>query len=233
MADLSAVYRDKAASPETRITLAVVHLGVVLAVFWYLFGGGAAAAGPISSPSAQSASALRRGVLAAAALLYLLRTLATLFVFMKRRMPWSEAVTIAVWIALFDSLFAWFGGRNPQPFGAAAALGAGLVIVGSVLNTGSEWQRLRWKRRPGNRGHLLTGGFFRLARHVNYFGDLVLFTGWALVTGRLALLAIPAVMVAGFVFANIPAQDRYLAERYGEEYRAYADRTARLIPYLY
>ncbi len=229
MADLSAVYRDKSASPGTKITLAAVHFGIALAVLWLLFGGGAGGSG--SSP--QTASTLRRVVLAAAALLYFFRTLATLFVFMKRRMPWSEAATIAVWIAFFDFLFAWFGGRNPRPFGWAEALGAGLVIVGSLLNTGSEWQRLRWKRKPGNRGHLLTGGFFRLSRHVNYFGDLVLFTGWGLVTGRPALLAIPAVMVAGFVFANIPAQDRYLAERYGEEYRAYAARTARLIPYLY
>jgi protein-S-isoprenylcysteine O-methyltransferase Ste14 len=40
-------------------------------------------------------------------------------------------------------------------------------------------------------------------------------------------------MFCGFVFVNIPAQDRYLEERYGEEYRLYAKRTARLIPYIY
>jgi len=225
MADLSAVYRDKASSPATRLTLAAAHLCILGAVLWVLFGGAAAAEAP--------AATVRRVLLAAAASLYFLRTLGTLFVFMRRRMPWSEAVTIAVWIAIFDGLFAWFGGRNPHPFGVLGAIGAVLVVAGSALNTGSEWQRHLWKRRPGNHGHLLPSGFFRLSRHVNYFGDLVLFTGWVLVAGRPALLVIPALMFAGFAFANIPAQDRYLAGRYGEEYRSYAARTARFIPYVY
>ena len=32
---------------------------------------------------------------------------------------------------------------------------------------------------------------------------------------------------------NVPAQDKYLEERYGEEYKSYAERTARLIPFIY
>jgi protein-S-isoprenylcysteine O-methyltransferase Ste14 len=44
---------------------------------------------------------------------------------------------------------------------------------------------------------------------------------------------IPALMFIGFAFVDIPPRDRYLAEKYGEEYRSYAKRAARLIPYLY
>jgi hypothetical protein len=65
-------------------------------------------------------------------------------------------------------------------------------VLGSALNTGAERQRYRWKRRPENAGHLYTGGLFAYARHINYFGDQVLFTGWALITGRLWLFLIPA-----------------------------------------
>ena len=36
-----------------------------------------------------------------------------------------------------------------------------LVLAGSALNTVSELQRHRWKRRPENAGHLYTGGLFR------------------------------------------------------------------------
>jgi hypothetical protein len=89
-----------------------------------------------------------------------------------------------------------------------------------------------WKRRPAHQGHLLTGGFFRYARHINYFGDMVLFTGWVLMTGRPVLLAMPTLMLCGFVFLNVPAQDRYLEETYGEEYRSYGKRTAQLILYM-
>ncbi len=233
MADLAPVYRDKSRSTGTKTALALIHFGIVLGTLWLLFGGGLARIEDLFGAPPAPGVPLRRALLAGAAALYFLRTLATVFVFVKRRMPWPEVATIAPWIALLDALFAWFGGRNPAPVGALGGAGAALVLAGSALNTGSEWQRLVWKRRPENRGHLLTGGFFRISRHVNYLGDLVLFTGWVLIAGRPWLLSVPAVMLAGFAFANIPAQDRYLAERYGDEYRAYAERTARLVPFVY
>jgi protein-S-isoprenylcysteine O-methyltransferase Ste14 len=233
MADFSAVYRDKSPSWETKTALVCLHLGIVAVVVWLLVGGGIGVVDGWLGRPPELASVVRRGMLVGAAGLYFLLTLATIFVFMKRRMPPSEVVTIAVWIGAIDLLFAYFGGRNPAPFGVVGAIGAGLVLVGSAINTGSEWQRQRWKRDPDHAGRLYTGGLLGYARHINYFGDLVLFTGWALMTGRAGLLVIPAIMVGGFVLVNIPAQDRYLAERYGEEYREYAQRVKQLVPFIY
>ena len=105
--------------------------------------------------------------------------------------------------------------------------------MGSWLNTASELQRLRWKKRPRNAGHLYTRGLFRLCRHPNYLGDTVLFIGFALITGSPIALVIPAIMAAGFVFAAIPALDRRLAEHYGREFEAWATRTHRYIPFIY
>lgn len=225
--DLVAVYRDKSASLASKATLFLLHGAIALIVLWMLFGGGPFGFEP------RPGTPLRRAALAAAAVLYALRTSATLFVFSRRRLPWSEVATIAVWIGIIDLLFAYFGGGNPARPGAAEAVGACLVLLGSVINTGSEWQRHRWKGHAENRGHLLTAGWWSVARHANYFGDVVLFSGWALLTGRPALLLVPAVMICLFALVNIPAQDRYLAERYGEEYEAYARRTARLLPLVY
>jgi len=233
MADLSAVYWDKSASRATKVTLVCLHLAIVTVAVWLLVGGGIGTVDALLGRSHQLAPAVRRETLAAAAGLYFLRTLATIFVFVKRRMPWSEVATIALWIGVIDLLFAYFGGRNTAPFGVVGAAGIALVLSGSAINTGSEWQRHRWKRDPTHAGHLYTGGLFAYARHINYFGDLVLFTGWVLMTGCPALLVIPLVMAAGFAFANIPAQDRYLAERYGEEYRQYAQRVKRFVPFVY
>jgi protein-S-isoprenylcysteine O-methyltransferase Ste14 len=233
VADLAAIYRDKSPSLGTKATLALIHLGVVLLVLWLLFGGGIATVDRTVGVEYRSASEIRRIVLATAAVLYFLRTFGTLFVFLRRRMPWTEVWTIAVWVGTIDVLFAYFGGRNEMPFGGLGAAGICLVLVGSYLNTGAELQRHAWKRQPDNKGHLFTGGLFRYARHINYFGDVVLFTGWVLITEFLPLLTVPALMIGGFIFLNIPAQDRYLAERYGEEYRSYAARTARLMPYIY
>jgi protein-S-isoprenylcysteine O-methyltransferase Ste14 len=233
MADLSAIYRDKSASRATKATLVGLHLAIVAIVMWLLLGGGIGTVDALLGRSHQLAPAGRREALAAAAGLYFLRTLATIFVFMKRRMPWSEVATIAVWIGVIDFLFAYFGGRNPAPFGVVGMIGIALVLAGSAINTGSEWQRHRWKRDPTHAGHLYKGGLFAFARHINYFGDTVLFTGWVLMTGCALLLMIPLIMVAGFVLVNIPAQDRYLAECYGEEYRQYAQRAKRFVPFIY
>ena len=233
MADLSAVYRGKSASRGTKASLACLHLAIVTVAVWLLIGGGIGTIDALLTRSHQLAPAVRRDALAAAAGLYFLRTLLTLFVFMQRRMPWSEVVTIAVWIGAIDLLFAYFGGRNSAPFAAVGVIGIALLLAGSAINTGSEWQRHRWKRDPAHAGHLYTSGLFAYSRHINYFGDVVLFTGWALMTGRPPLLVIPAIMVAGFALVNIPAQDRYLAERYGDEYRQYADRVQRFVPFVY
>lgn len=69
--------------------------------------------------------------------------------------------------------------------------------------------------------------------HINYFGDSVLFTGFALVTGSLWALLLPMVMTLGFLFRAIPSLDTYLAERYGEAFCEYAHSTKKFIPYLY
>lgn len=233
MADLTAAYRDKSPSPASKLTLAVCHLLIVGVVLWVLFGEEISRLEDVFGAEARRAGGWRRRLLAGAAVLYFSRTLVTIFVFMKRRMPWSETATIAVWILLIDVLFAFFGGRNNAPLGVVGVVGAVLVLAGSTLNTGSELQRHLWKRHPENAGRLLTWGFFGLSRHINYFGDEVLFTGWVLMTGELWLLVIPVLMACGFVLVNIPAQDRYLEERYGEEYRAYAREVKRFVPFVY
>jgi steroid 5-alpha reductase family enzyme len=233
MTDLTAIYRDKSSSLRTKSTLVCIHLLIVAISLWLLFGGGIAVLDNLFGRPPQLASTLRRGVLAAAAVLYFMRTLVTTFVFLKRRMPWSEVCTIAPWIAAIDLLLAYFGGRNDGSFGLAGFIGIFLVLAGSAVNTGSELQRNLWKKNPKNAGHLYTGGLFRYSRHINYFGDEVLFTGWVLLTGRAGLLLIPVIMACGFIFINIPALDRYLQERYGDEYRTYERTVKRFIPYIY
>lgn len=233
MTDLAAIYRDKSPSLKSKAALVCIHLLIVVISLWLLLGGGIAVLDNFLGRQHQLASNLRRGLLAAAAAFYFLRTVITILVFLKRRMPWSEVVTIALWVAIIDMLYAYFGGRNEDSFALTGIVGAILLLAGSAINTGSELQRHLWKKNPDHAGHLYTGGMFRYSRHINYFGDEVLFTGWMLIAGRAGLLFIPVVMAFGFIFVNIPALDRYLEERYGDEYHAYAQTVKRFIPYVY
>jgi protein-S-isoprenylcysteine O-methyltransferase Ste14 len=69
--------------------------------------------------------------------------------------------------------------------------------------------------------------------HINYFGDVVLFTGFAILTHNFFILLIPLLIILNFVLFYIPAMDRYLNSKYGEEFREYAKNTKKLIPLVY
>ena len=130
-------------------------------------------------------------------------------------------------------LFACVGGDQDKPVGGIDALGVTLYLLGSYLGTRSELSRHIWKIKPANKGHLYTQGLFRYARHINYLGDVVLFTGFALITRDPWMLIVPLAMTLSFVLMVIPAHDAYLENRYGDEFREYAHKTKKLIPLVY
>jgi len=90
-----------------------------------------------------------------------------------------------------------------------------------------------WKRRAENRERLYTQGLFRYSRHPNYLGDLISFSGMCLISGAWVTTIIPVLMLAGFVFVNVPVLDSHLHDHYGAAFDEYASRTRKLIPFLY
>lgn len=179
------------------------------------------------------ADPLRGGLVVAASAVYFVRILGTTFVMVKREVTFTEAIGVGAWILAIHLTMAVFAGLTAEPVGWVAWVGVVLYVAGSIVNTGSEWLRKRWKDDPAHAGRLYTGGFFRYSVHVNYFGDTVLFTGFALITGSAWPLVIPGLMVCLFVFVNIPMLDKHLHEHYGEAFDAYASRTAKFVPFLY
>jgi steroid 5-alpha reductase family enzyme len=206
--------------PSTLPRLAMVGMHLVGA----LLATGLLASAPLTP---------RRIALLACAWIYFARLLATSLVFLKRKVGWAEAFQVGPFLLLIQVVLAWLGARATEPWGGLDTLALVLYGTGSFLNTGSELQRMAWKSRPENQGHLYTAGLFRLSRHVNYLGDVVLFTGFALLTRSPWALLVPAVMAAGFVFLHIPTLDRYLRERYGEEYVQWTRRSKKLVPFVY
>ena len=114
-----------------------------------------------------------------------------------------------------------------------AFVALGLYAAGSWLSTWSEWQRKAWKERRENRGKCYTDGLFGLSRNPNYLGDVVLFSGWALATGRWWTWWVPLFMCLSFVFYHIPEKEAYLANRYKAQWPAYKARTKALLPYIH
>jgi protein-S-isoprenylcysteine O-methyltransferase Ste14 len=175
----------------------------------------------------------RRAALLACAWIYFARVVATSFVFLRRGVDWTEAWQVGPFLLIIQVALAWLGARATEPWGPVDTLALVLYGVGSFLNSGSELQRKAWKARPENQGHLYTGGLFRLSRHVNYFGDVVLFSGFAVLTRSPWAAAVPLLMAVMFVFLHVPSLDRYLRERYGSEYVEWTRHSKKLVPFIY
>ena len=175
----------------------------------------------------------RRTCLGVALSIYFLRLLFTQFVFLRRAIGWAEALTIGPWLLFLYVTYALSGGTNPRRLALEALAGGALFLCGSWMNSYAEMARDRWKQQPCNRGRLYTLSLFRFSRHPNYLGDLISFTGLSMLTGRWETLFIPAVMLAGFVFVNIPMLDAHLLRHYGAAFEEYASRTRKLIPFIY
>ncbi len=214
---------EKSVGPK--LLFAGLH-GVIVAVcLWLAFSG-------LEWPDTP-----RARVLAICALLYFLRHLVTLFVLLKRRVSIAEVLGLSMFMAIFEIGFLLLGAGvfsgNATNIGALDWFAASLVLIGSFLNTGSEIQRWRWKKKPSSKDQCYTGGLFGYSMHINYFGDVVLFSGWALLTSSFLASSIPIFMTVSFVLFHIPTLDAYLLERYGDQFRTYAAKTAKFVPFIY
>jgi steroid 5-alpha reductase family enzyme len=173
---------------------------------------------------------IRRIILLSCSIIYFFRVVFMLFVFMKRKMVWVEALTISIIMPAILFVFLYVGGNKSHPVNIVDAVGILLYIGGSYINAQSEYSRHLWKMRPGNQGRLYTGGMFMYSRHINYFGDVVLFNGFAIITQDTTMLLIPLFMALNFAFILIPLLETHLERKYGEEFKIYAGRTKKFFP---
>ncbi len=167
------------------------------------------------------------------AIILWVRLTMTGFVFLKRRFGWEECLSVIGAVAFYQFGFALLGIATSSPLSAVDLVSVGLFGLGSVFNTGAEFQRKRFKDNPENDGKLYTQGLFSVVRHPNYLGDVLWALGWALMTRNVWALLIPVVAAVGFAFFFIPQLSAYLSQRYDKQFESWAKRTKRLIPYIY
>ena len=132
-------------------------------------------------------------------------------------------VMIAALIALFlcQSLFA----QGPIPIGVQI-LALALMVWARITFGGRSFH----VAANPTEGGVVTSGPYRVVRHPIYAA--VLYFAWAGILSHLSILSlvlgICAIAGAGL---RIAAEERLLVERY-PEYREYANRTKRIIPFL-
>lgn len=209
------------------------HLGFFALAAWIYFGDGLAWAGRLVGADWVLGDVARRTVLVAFGALFWLRTTLMAFVLLKRRFDWVEAVSVIFAVLIYQVVFALLGAGETAPLGPLDAVGIGLFALGSALNTGSELQRKRFKADPRHQGQLYTGGLFRLARHINYFGDSCWVLGWAIVLRSPWAFAMAALVTAAFVFVFIPQLSKHMRAHYGPAYADWVQRSKAFVPFIY
>lgn len=109
-------------------------------------------------------------------------------------------------------------------------LGTVIFLFGFGVNIHSDYI-IRHLRAPGDRGHYIPrGGMFRYVTSANYFGELMEWVGFAILTWSWA-----GAVFALWTFANLAPRAAKLTQRYerefGDEYRLLNRRN--IIPFIY
>lgn len=168
-------------------------------------------------------SALREWLCLLCGSLFIGRVLVQMMVFHSVKVSWVQVfaesgIVIPLTLASFATGAVT---KQQQPVSWMEFLGLAVFLVGSFLNLWPEYTRHVWKSDPRNKGRLYVEGLFRFCRHINYFGEVLSFVGFALVTAALWNLWVPAVMGVGMALVSVPELDAYLARKYHIEWDAY------------
>ncbi|MEO0972024.1 MAG: DUF1295 domain-containing protein [Pseudomonadota bacterium] len=72
-------------------------------------------------------------------------------------------------------------GGTREPLGALGIVGIGVWLAGFAIEVVADGQKSRFKADPANRGKFISHGLWAWSRHPNYFGEIVIWTGMALI----------------------------------------------------
>lgn len=110
-----------------------------------------------------------------------------------------------------------------------ALIGLFLFFLGMGINLHSDYV-IRHLRKLGDTKHYLpAGGLYRYVTSANYFGELVEWTGFAILTSSTA-----AWVFVWWTFANLVPRANAIYHRYREEFGAEAvGNRKRIIPFIY
>ena len=227
------LYGKKDRSFPQKAFIIVLETIILAASGWILFGNGYHVLFTKSALTVSPDQSLRHIFLFIFNCIIYGRMLVTIGYLVKRHLPWAEAIDIPFAFAVYYIGFALLGYMADIRFGIPEIVAVIIFLTGSVLNTYSELQRDRWKKNPENKGHLYTTGLFRYSMHINFFGDFLWVTAYAIMTRNWYSAIIPVVIFCFFAFYNIPMLDKHLASHYGDEFEEYRKKTKKFVPFLY
>ena len=227
------LYGQQSKSIPQKIVIHLIEILLLLLSYWILFqSGGNWIENHLNIHNA-AGSADRRTIIFTFNIIIFLRIAFTMVFLLKRKIPWEESISVPLAFALYYVGYPLFVLSTSRPIDGLDYFAIVLFVFGCIINSGGEILRNQWKKRPENEGKIYTKGFFRYSRHINYFGDLLWVSAYAIITKNVWSITIPVFLFCFFAFYNAPKLDSYLKEKYGKDYDEYARKTKMLIPFIY
>jgi len=147
-------------------------------------------------------------------------------------------VLILAFALIFNFVNAYLNGRYlyffSSPYSvnwfidARFIIGSILFITGMFVNIQSDYILLKLRRNGDNAYIIPYSGFFRFVSSPNYFGEIIEWIGWAVLTWSLAGLAF-----AVFTAANLAPRAYSNHEWYKNKFLEYPKERKALIPFIY
>lgn len=227
------LYGKKSKSIPQKIIIHLLEVLLLWLSYWILFQSGGNWVNHHLGINNSIDNIDRRVVIFGFNILISMRLAYMMIFILKRKIPWEESVSVPLAFAVYFIGFPLFVLPISKSIDGLDYFGIAIFIIGCLLNTGSEIQRGRWKKKPANKRKIYTEGLFKYSRHINYFGDILWVIGYALITRNLWSMTIPISLFCFFSFYNAPKLDKYLKEKYGDAYDKYAEKTKMLVPFIY
>jgi steroid 5-alpha reductase family enzyme len=146
---------------------------------------------------------------------------------------WEQRVSFGYGIFVFFALaLYWLApwvliSRSHEPSSMMLCLAVALNVIGVMLHYSSDAQKyFTLKYKPG----LINEGFFKRCRNTNYLGELMIYTGFALLSGNwIGYIGITGFFIGAFI-PNMIKKDKSLS-RY-PDFEAYKKQSGLLFPKL-
>lgn len=125
-----------------------------------------------------------------------------------------------------------------KPIGWVAVAGILIWVAGFAVEVVADRQKSAFRQNPANDGRFISSGLWAWSRHPNYFGEITLWTGIALMAipilsgWRFAVLVSPVfVALLIMMVSGVPMLEARADKRWGdeEEYRVYKRNTPVLV----
>lgn len=223
------------------LTGALSFIGAVMLANWF-------------APSTEVSSNLRANLLSFMVLAWALRLGTFLFLrvrrsgedrrfrqiktrFLRFLFTWTLG---GLWVLLTAAaaLAAITSGRH-VPLGIGGYIGGAMWLIGFVIEATADRQKSAFKGRAENKDRFISTGLWSISRHPNYFGEIFLWLGVAIVAAPvLQGWQIPTLVSPLFVIfllcrvSGIPLLETQAQERWGDDpqYQRYVKTTPVLIP---